>query len=171
MTRTCGTDSFMIRSACLDLDGARRRGNLLFFIRTHARERSFRDAQFQEEISFERQSLRERRLGGIADETLDVSNRFRRMRRQAPCNLHCTIESLPADGLVHQALPFGFTWIEWLTHEDVHERGWCSDGAREPLRAAGAGKETKLCLGQSDQVVTIHGHPKIARKRALACTR
>src|ERR1700676_3718331 len=101
MTRTCVPDSFMIRTPCLDLDGARRRGNLLFFIGTHARERRFRDAQFQEEISFERQSLRERRLGGVADETLDVSERFRHMRRQAPCNLHRAIESLAADGFVY----------------------------------------------------------------------
>jgi hypothetical protein len=44
----------MIRTPCLDLDGARRRGTLLFFTGTPARERRFRDAQFQEEISFER---------------------------------------------------------------------------------------------------------------------
>src|ERR1700675_4076837 len=136
----------------------------------HAREPGFGDAQFQEEISFERQSLRQRRLGGVADETLNVSDRFRRMRRQAPCNLHRAIESLAADGFVYQAFPFGLTWIEWLTHEDVHERGWRSDDARQPLRAACAGKETKLCLRQPDQVVTILSDTKIARERELEGT-
>ena len=52
---------------------------------------------FKKEISFKRQSLRQRRLGGVADETLDVGERFRRMRRQAPRNLHRAIESLAAD--------------------------------------------------------------------------
>src|SRR5713226_5243223 len=167
MTRTCVPDSFMIRPPCLDLDGARRRGNLLFFIGTHACERRFRDAQFQEEVSFERQPLRQRRLSGVADEPLDVSNRFRRKRRQVPCDLHRAIEGLAADGFVHQALPFGFTRTECLTHENVHERGWGSDGAWQPLSAAGAGKETKLCLRQSDQVFAILSDTKIASQREL----
>src|SRR6266849_8134210 len=162
MTRTCVPDSFMIRTPCLDLDGARRRGNPLFFIGTHPREPSFGDTQFQEEISFECQSLCQRRLGSIADETLDVSKRFRRMRRQAPCDLYGAIEGFAADGFVHQALPFGFTRTECLTHENVHERGWHSDGARQPLSAARAGKETKLCLRQSDQVFAILSDAKIA---------
>ena len=71
---------------------------------------------------------------------------------------------------MYQAFPFGLTWIEWLTHEDVNERGWRSDDARQPLRAAGAGKETKLCLGKPDQVVTILSDTKIARERELEGT-
>ena len=89
------------------------------------------------------------------------------MRRQAPRNLHCAIESLAADRFVYQPFPFGLTRIQWLTHEDVHECSWCSDGARQPLRAAGTGKETKLCLRQPDQVVAILGNTKIAREREL----
>src|SRR5713101_2952921 len=89
------------------------------------------------------------------------------MRRQAPRNLHCAIESLAADRFVHQPLLFGFTRIQWLTHKDVHECSWCSDGARQPLRAAGAGKETKLCLRQSDQVFTVLSDTKIANEREL----
>ena len=89
------------------------------------------------------------------------------MRRQAPCDLHGAIEGFAADGFVHQALPFGFTRTECLTHENVHERGWHSDGARQPLRAAGAGKETKLCLWQSDQVFTVLSDTKIASEREL----
>src|SRR5713226_1308763 len=92
------------------------------------------------------------------------------MRRQAPRNLHCAIESLAADRFVHQPLPFGFTRIQWLTHEDVHECSWCSNGARQPLRAAGTGKETKVCLRQPDQVVAILGNTKIARERELEGT-
>jgi len=57
-----------------------------------------------------------------------------------------------------------------LTHEDVHECGWRSDDARQSLRAAGAGKETKLCLRQPDQVVTILSDTKIARERELEGT-
>src|SRR6266481_1193848 len=92
------------------------------------------------------------------------------MRRQAPRNLHRAIESLAADGFVHQPLPFGFTWSEGNTHEDVHERGWRSDRAWQPLRAAGAGKESKVRLRQSDQVVTILSDTKIARERELEST-
>src|SRR6266403_208649 len=92
------------------------------------------------------------------------------MRRQAPRNLHCAIESLAADRFVHQPLLFGFTRIQWLTHEDVHECSWCSDGARQPGRAAGTGKETKVCLRQTDQVVAILGNTKIARERELEGT-
>src|SRR5260370_33159693 len=89
------------------------------------------------------------------------------MRRQAPCDLHRAIEGLAADGFVHQALPFGFTRTECLTHENVHERAWHSDGAWQPLSAAGAGKETKLCLRQSDQVFAILSDTKIAGQRKL----
>src|SRR5256885_15725214 len=62
------------------------------------------------------------------------------MRRQAPCDLHGAIEGCAADAFVHQALPFGLTRTECLTHENVHERGWHSDDAWQPLRAAGTGK-------------------------------
>src|SRR2546427_6530725 len=92
------------------------------------------------------------------------------MGRQAPCNHHCAIESLAADGFVHQSLPFGFTWSEGIAHEDVHERGWRSDGAWQPLRAASAGKESKVRLRQSDQVVTILSDTKIAGERELEST-
>src|SRR5260370_1814004 len=121
-------------------------------------------------MSFKRKALRQRRLRGVADETFNVGERFRRMRRQALCNLHCAIESLAADRFVHQSLPFGFTWSEGITHEDVHERGWHSDGAWQPLRAAGAGKESKVRLRQSDQVVTILSDTKIAGERKLEST-
>src|SRR5215467_253644 len=164
MTRTGAPDSVMLHAPCINLDRARGRGrgDVLLFIGTHAHECRFGDAQFQEEISFQCQSLCQRRLGGVADEALDVSNRFRRMRRQALSNLHRAIESLAADGFVHQPLPFGFTWSEGNTHEDVHERSWRSDGAWQPLRTAGAGKESKVYLRQSDQVVTILRDTKIA---------
>src|SRR6267142_2393502 len=89
------------------------------------------------------------------------------MRRQAPCDLHGAIEGFAADGFMHQALPFGFTRTECLTHENVHERGWHSDGARKPLSAARAGKETKLCLRQSDQVFAILSDTKIASQGEL----
>src|SRR6267154_6611819 len=58
-------------------------------------------------------------------------------------------ESLAADRFVHQPLPFGFTWSEGNTHDDVHERAWRSDGARQSLRAAGARKKSKVRLRQS----------------------
>src|SRR5882762_3275539 len=89
------------------------------------------------------------------------------MRRQAPCDLHRAIEGLAADGFVHQALAFGFTRTQCLTHENVHERGWRSDGARQPLSAASAGKETKLCLRQSDQVFAVFSDTKVARQGKL----
>src|SRR5713226_6237850 len=92
------------------------------------------------------------------------------MRRQALCNLHCAIESLAADGFVHQSLPFGFTRREGNAPEDVHERGWRSDGAWQPLRAAGSGKESKVRLRQSDQVVAILSDTKIAGERELEST-
>ena len=41
---------------------------------------------------------------------------------------------------------------------------------RGSLCAAGAGKETKLCLRQPDQVVTILSDTKIARERELEGT-
>src|SRR5216683_109333 len=104
-------------------DRARRRGDVLLFIGTHARECRFCDAQFQEEISF-----------------------------------------------VHQPLPFGLTWSEGNTHEDVHERGRRSDGAGQPLRAPGPGNESKVRLRQSDQVVTILSDTQIAGERELEST-
>src|SRR5229473_3855679 len=86
------------------------------------------------------------------------------------CNLHRAIERLAADGFVHQPLPFGFTLSEGNTHEDVHERGWHSDSAWQPLRAAGAGKKSKVRLRQSDQVVTILSDTQIAGERELEST-
>src|SRR6266566_5505365 len=79
MTRTCAADSVMSHAPGFNHDGARRRGDVRPFIGPHARECRFADAQFQEEISFENQPLRQRRLAGVADETLDVGNRFRSM--------------------------------------------------------------------------------------------
>jgi hypothetical protein len=38
------------------------------------------------------------------------------------------------------------------------------------LRAAGTGKETKVCLRQPDQVAAILGNTKIARERELEGT-
>src|SRR6202035_1956150 len=116
------------------------------------------------------QGLAPAALSSVADETFNVGERIRRMRRQAPRNLHCAVESLAAARFVHQPLPFGFTRIQWLTHEDVHECSWCSDGARQPLRAASTGKETKVCLRQPDHVVAILGNTKIARERELEGT-
>src|SRR5258708_31586144 len=51
----------------------------------------------------------------------------------------------------------------------MHERGWRSNGARQPLSAAGAGKETKLRLRQSDQVVAILSDAEIAGESKLEC--
>src|SRR5205807_2119452 len=67
-------------------------------------------------------------------------------------------------------LPFGFTWSEGNAHENVHERGWRSDCAWQPLGAAGAGKESKVRLRQSDQVVTVLSDTKIAGERELQST-
>jgi len=66
------------------------------------------------------------------------------MRRQAPRNLHCAIESLAADRF-RATSPLFFRLsrgFQWLAHEDVHEwqlvfrwlRGqpfWRAAGARE----------------------------------------
>src|SRR2546425_684767 len=71
---------------------------------------------------------------------------------------------------MYQPFPFGFTWAERLSHENVHERGWRSDGAWQPLRAAGAGEQAEVRLRQSDQVVAILGNTKIAGERELECT-
>src|SRR5437879_8180775 len=89
------------------------------------------------------------------------------MRRQLPRDLHRAIESLAADCFVHQTLPFGVTRIECFSHENVHESGWHSDGARQPLRATGAGKEAKLCLWQPDQVFAIFSDTKVASQGEL----
>src|SRR5260370_25394105 len=85
-------------------------------------------------------------------------------------NLHCAMESLATDGFVPQPLPLSFTWSEGIAHQDVHERGWRSDGAWQPLRAAGAGNESKVRLQESDQVVTILSDTKIAGDRELEST-
>src|SRR4029077_1038886 len=75
-----------------------------------------------------------------------------------------------ADGFVHQPLPFGFTRREGIAHEDVHERGWRSDCAWQPLRATGAGNKSKVRLQESDQVVAILSDTKIAGERELEST-
>src|SRR5258707_6888635 len=89
------------------------------------------------------------------------------MRRQSPRDLHRAIESLAGDCFVHQSLPFGFTRIERLSHENVHESGWHSDGARQPLSATGARKETNLCLRKSDQVFAVFSDTKVASQGEL----
>src|SRR5260370_29985863 len=58
----------LFRSPCLNHNRARRRGDVLLFIGTHARECGFADAQFQEEISFECQSLCQRRTHTRSEE-------------------------------------------------------------------------------------------------------
>src|SRR5260370_17901163 len=133
----------------------------------HSREPSFRDTQFQKEISFERQSLCERCLHGVPDETFDISNRFRRVRSPSTRDLHRAIESLAADCFVHQALPFGFTRIECFSHEYVHQSSRHSNGARQPLGPTGTGKETNLCLRKSDQVFAVFSDTKVARQCKL----
>src|ERR1700730_1468214 len=64
----------------LRFDRAGRFGDLLFFVRPHACQCLIGDAQSHEEISLESQSLSKRGVGRIADKTLDVPRRFRRMR-------------------------------------------------------------------------------------------
>jgi hypothetical protein len=44
----------------------------------------------------------------------------------------------------------------------VHERSRGSDGSWQPLRAAGAGKESNHRFGQTDLVVAILGDAKVA---------
>lgn len=53
----------------------------------------------------------------------------------------------------------------------MHERGAGSDCAGQPLRAAGARKEAKLSLRQSDQVVAILSNTQIAGECELESTR
>src|SRR6266478_6294289 len=95
--------------------------DLLVFVRAHARERLVGNAQSHEEVSLESQSFSERRVDRIADKTLDIGERFRRMRAEAFCNFHRAIDGLAADGFVHKALLFGVTRIERPPHKDVHE--------------------------------------------------
>src|SRR5580704_9735923 len=68
---------------------------------------------------------------------------------------------------MHQPLPFGFARIERSSYENVHESGWHSDRARQPLSATGSGKETKLCLGQSDQILAVFSDTKVASQGKL----
>src|SRR5438132_11433718 len=84
--------------------------------------------------------------------------------------LHRIIDSLPLDSYVHQALAFGFTRRKSDAHENVHECGCRSNGAWQSLRAAGAGKESKIHLRQPDQVVTILRDTKIAGEREFEGT-
>ena len=81
------------------------------------------------------------------------------------CNLHRAVESLAVDGLVHEAPSFRFMRREGHSHEDVHERSRGSDGSRQPLRAAGAGKESNHRFRRSDLVVAILGDAKVAGER------
>src|SRR6266849_6718511 len=87
-----------------------------------------------------------------------------------PGNLHRAIESLAADGFVYQPLPFGFTWRDGQAHEDVHERSWRSDGAWQPLCAAGTREESEVRLREANLVVPILSDAKIAGERQFECT-
>src|ERR1700682_1281269 len=51
----------------------------------------------------------------------------RRVCCKAPCDLDRAIDSLSADGFVHEPLPLGIMRIERNTHKDVHQRGERSD--------------------------------------------
>jgi hypothetical protein len=51
---------------------ARRLGGVLRYVLAHAGEGGFADGQFQEEVAFDGEALRERHLGRVADEALDV---------------------------------------------------------------------------------------------------
>src|SRR4029077_16037296 len=87
----------------LNFDRAVWCGDLLVFVRAHAREGLVRNAQSHEEISLKSQSFGERGVDGIADKALDVAERFRRMRAEPFCDLHSAIEGLAADRFVHEA--------------------------------------------------------------------
>lgn len=52
----------------------------------------------------------------------------------------------------------------------MYERRWRSDGGGQPLRAAGARRQSKVCLRQSNQVIPILGDAKIAGERELEST-
>src|SRR5690349_12992747 len=86
-----------------------------------------------------------------------------------PGNLHRAIESWAADGFVYQPSPFGFTGRHGHAHEDVHQRGWRSDGARQPLRAARTRAESKVGLREANLVVAILGDAQIAGERQFEC--
>src|ERR1700756_1536066 len=111
---TCIGDAFGFATILppLSFKRARRVCDLLFFVRAHARERLVGDAQSHEEISLESQSFSERRVDRIADETLDIADRFRRMRAEPFCDLHRAINGLATDGFVHKALLFGVARTE-----------------------------------------------------------
>src|SRR6202521_1991556 len=87
-----------------------------------------------------------------------------------PGNLHRASESRAADGFVYQPPPFGFTWRDGHAHEDVHERGWHSYGAWQPLRAAGTGEKSKVRLREANLVVPILGDAHVAGERQFECT-
>src|SRR5271169_4704748 len=95
--------------------------DLLCLVRAHARQRLVGDAQSHEEISLESQSFSERGIDRTPDETLDIAERFRRMRAEPFCDLHRTIDGLATDRFVNKTLLFGVTRIERPPHKDVHE--------------------------------------------------
>src|SRR5258706_3793706 len=86
-----------------------------------------------------------------------------------PGNLHRAIESVAGHGFVYQPSPFGFTWRDGHAHEDVHERGWHADGARQPLRAARTRAESKVRLWEANLVVAVLGDAQIAGERQFEC--
>src|SRR5260370_18492923 len=141
--------------------------DLLVFVRAHARERLVGNAQSHEEVSLESQSFSERRVDRIADKTLDIGERFRRMRAEAFFNFHRAIDGLAADGFVHKALLFGVTRSERPPHKDVHEGRRWPDGAGQPLWTARTGQKTEFGLGQTDQIVSGLSDAKVTRKREL----
>src|SRR5882672_3734070 len=168
-TRSGPASSATVHLRLVDLDRAGRRCDVRRLVGPHPSKSSVADAQFQEEISFERQSLCQRRLGRVADKPLNGRNRFRRAGRQSTGDLHCPIQRLTAYALVDKAKPCSFLRVDGIAHEHVHESRRRSDGARQPLRAAGPGDESQVGLRQSDQVVAILGDAQIAGERELEC--
>src|SRR5258707_7208423 len=153
----------------VDLDRTGRRCDVRRLVGAYPSKSRVAAAKFKEEISFERQSLRQRRLGRVADKPLDGRNRFRRAGRQSTGDLHRPIQRLTAYALVDKAEPCCFLRVDGITHEDVHESRRRPNAARQPLRAAGPRDKSQVGLRQSNQVVTVLSDAKIAGKRELEC--